>query len=122
MLKFGQHREPFSWNGVSLGLKTWSRTRKLMSIINMKTFLVKIQKDKLTIERVNKTNVKYLMRSTWKTLSQVHLIMKGTTYVLVNLSSPCAHIPRVSNEVKKSATSIYGTYGLHSSKEVLMTC
>ena len=97
-------------------------TKKLTSIINMKTFLVKIRKDKLTIERVNKTNVKYLMRSTWKTLSQVHLIMKGTTYVLVNLSSPNTHIPRVSNEVKKSTTSIYGTCGLLSSKEVLMTC
>ena len=62
----------------------------------------------LTIERLTKTNVKYLIRSTWKTLSQVHLIMKDTTYVLVNLSSPNTHIRRVSNEVKKSATSIYG--------------
>ena len=77
-----------------------------MGIINMKTFL---QEDKLTIERVNKTNVMYLMKSTWKTLSQVHLIMKDTTQV-------------ISNEVKKSATSIYGTCGLHSSKEALMAC
>ena len=46
------------------------------------------------------------MRSTWKTLSQVHLIMKDTTYVLVNLFSPNTRIQRVSNKIKKSATSM----------------
>ena len=74
-----------------------------MSIINTKTFLVeKIREDKLTIERVNKTSVMYLMRSTWNTLSQVHLIKKDTTQV-------------ISNEGKKSDTFSYGMCGL-------MTC
>ena len=43
------------------------------------------------------------MTSMQYTLIQVHLIMKDTTYVLVNLSSPNVHIPRVSSDVNKSA-------------------